>query len=118
MYTYIDEHADESIAELQRLLRQPSVAAQNHGMVETAGMVEEMLAEIGMEPRQVQTAGFPVIYGLQPGGSDKVLSFYNHYDVQPAEPLDEWDSDPWAPEIRQSAPAEAPSRSRQASPPP
>lgn len=100
VFAFIDEHAGESIVELQRLLRQPSVAAQNHGMRETASMVEEMLDGIGMNPRQIDTAGYPVIYGLQPGVSDKVLSFYNHYDVQPADPLDEWDSDPWAAAIR------------------
>ena len=100
VYAHIDAHADESIAELQRLLRQPSVAAQNHGMQETAAMVEGMLDDIGMQPRQLETAGYPVVYGFQAGASDKVLGFYNHYDVQPADPLDEWDSDPWAAEIR------------------
>jgi len=96
VYAWIDQHAVESIAELQRLLQQPSVAAQDHGMKETAAMVEGMLADIGMRPRQIETAGFPVVYGEQRGASDNVLSFYNHYDVQPADPLDEWDSDPWA----------------------
>lgn len=100
VYQYIDQHADESIAELQRLLRQPSVAAQNDGMVETAAIVEEMLRSVGFEPRQVPTAGFPVVYAEQKGVADTTLSFYNHYDVQPADPLDEWDSDPWAAEIR------------------
>lgn len=100
VYAYIDEHADESLAELQRLLRQPSVAAQNLGMAETAALVEEMLASIGFEPRQIPTAGFPVVYAEKPGVSSRVLSFYNHYDVQPADPLDEWESDPWAAEIR------------------
>ncbi|CAN5722371.1 M20/M25/M40 family metallo-hydrolase [soil metagenome] len=100
VYAWIDQHAVESISELQRLLRQPSVAAQDHGMKETAAMVEGMLADIGMQPRQIETAGFPVVYGEQRGASDNVLSFYNHYDVQPADPLDEWDSDPWAAEIR------------------
>ncbi len=78
IYAYIDEHADESIEELQRLLRQPSVAAQNHGMRETADMVEEMVRGVGFDPRQVPTAGFPVVYAQQRGKSDKTLSFYNH----------------------------------------
>ena len=100
VYAYIDEHAGESIAELQRLLRQPSVAAQNHGMAETAAIVEETLTSVGFEPRQIATAGFPVVYAEKLGKTDTMLSFYNHYDVQPADPLDEWDSDPWAAEIR------------------
>jgi acetylornithine deacetylase/succinyl-diaminopimelate desuccinylase-like protein len=100
VYDYIDAHADESIAELQRLLRQPSVAAQNHGMAEAAAIVEGMLRSAGFDPRQVPTAGFPVVYAEKPGATGRMLSFYNHYDVQPADPLEEWDSDPWAAEIR------------------
>jgi acetylornithine deacetylase/succinyl-diaminopimelate desuccinylase-like protein len=101
VYQFIDEHADEYIASLQRMLRQPSIAAQGVGMVEMAAMVEGDLAELGFEPRQVDTrGGYPVVYGEKNGSSDKTLSFYNHYDVQPADPLDEWSSDPWSGEIR------------------
>jgi acetylornithine deacetylase/succinyl-diaminopimelate desuccinylase-like protein len=101
IFAHIDTHANEYIATLQRLLRQPSVAAQNVGMVETAGLVEAMLQNISATPRQYDTrGGFPVIYGEISGETDKTLSFYNHYDVQPAEPLELWESDPWAAEIR------------------
>lgn len=101
VYSFIDEHADEYSASLQRMLRQPSIAAQSLGMTEMAAMVEEDLAKLGFTPRQVDTrGGFPVVYGEKEGASDKTLSFYNHYDVQPADPLDEWTSDPWAGEIR------------------
>ncbi len=101
LFSYIDQHADRYLESLQRLLRQPSVGAQNLGMVETAAMVEGMLASIGAEVRQVDTrGGFPVVYGELPGTASKTLSFYNHYDVQPADPLDLWESDPWAAKIR------------------
>lgn len=100
VYAWIDEHADDSIAELPHLLRQPSVAVQNHGMKKTAAVVEEMLRSIDFESRQVWTAGFLVVYAENPAVSDRMLSFCNHYDVQPADPLDEWESDPWAAEIR------------------
>ena len=101
IYAYIDEHADAYVAALQDLLRQPSVAAQNVGMAETAAMVEQMLGGVGAEARQVEVrGGFPVVYGEIPGAAAKTLSFYNHYDVQPAEPYDLWESDPWAAEIR------------------
>jgi acetylornithine deacetylase/succinyl-diaminopimelate desuccinylase-like protein len=101
VYAHIDAHADEYISALQLLLRQPSVAAQGVGMAETAGIVEEMLTGLGATPRQIDTrGGFPVVYAELPGQADRWLSFYNHYDVQPADPLDEWDSDPWAAEIR------------------
>jgi acetylornithine deacetylase/succinyl-diaminopimelate desuccinylase-like protein len=98
---YIDEHADEFIARVQSLCRQPSIAAQRIGMDETAAMVREMLYGMGADARLVPTSGYPVVFGqiVGPRGS-KTLGFYNHYDVQPPEPLELWDSDPFAAEIR------------------
>jgi acetylornithine deacetylase/succinyl-diaminopimelate desuccinylase-like protein len=98
---YIDEHVDEYIARVQALCRQPSIAAQNVGMRETAQMVTELLRQIGADARTVPTAGYPVVFGQidGPPGS-KTLGFYNHYDVQPPEPLELWDSDPFGAEIR------------------
>lgn len=101
VYRYIDEHANEYIASLQRMLRQPSIAAQGVGMTEMAAMVEQDLKDLGFAPKQVDTrGGYPVVYGEKKGASDKTLSFYDHYDVQPADPLDEWTGDPWSGEIR------------------
>ena len=101
LFAYVDAYADEYLAWLQRLVRQPSVAAQDVGMVETAALVEGMLTGIGAEGRQIDTrGGYPVVYGEIEGASAKTLSFYNHYDVQPAEPLELWDGDPWAAEVR------------------
>jgi acetylornithine deacetylase/succinyl-diaminopimelate desuccinylase-like protein len=87
---------------LQRMVRQPSVAAQGLGMGEMAALVEELVAGVGGAPRQYDTrGGYPVVYAELPGRSERTLSFYNHYDVQPAEPLDLWSSDPWACEERE-----------------
>ncbi|CAN0392210.1 unnamed protein product, partial [Phaeothamnion confervicola] len=81
--------------------RQPSVAAQNVGMAETAELMRGHLERLGFSPELVDTrGGYPVVYGEKRGASDRTLSFYDHYDVQPAEPLDQWESDPWAAEIR------------------
>ncbi|MBS1254032.1 MAG: Succinyl-diaminopimelate desuccinylase [Anaerolineales bacterium] len=95
----IEERKEVYLDWLVKLCRQPSIAAQNVGMEETANLVEELLQEIGAETQQVPTEGHPVVYG-EIGAGEKTLSFYNHYDVQPPEPLDEWDSDPFAAEIR------------------
>lgn len=101
VYDYIDKHKDEYIRSLQRLLRQPSIAAQGLGMEEMAALVEEDLAKLGATPRRVDTrGGFPVVYAELPGKVDRTLSFYNHYDVQPADPLEEWESDPWSGDVR------------------
>jgi acetylornithine deacetylase/succinyl-diaminopimelate desuccinylase-like protein len=101
VFGYIDAQADRYVATLQRLVRQRSVAAQNDGMGETAALVEGLLRDLGADARQVETrGGYPVVYGELAGGGSKTLSFYNHYDVQPADPLDLWQSDPWGAEIR------------------
>ena len=98
---YIDDNADEFVARVQKLCRQPSIAAQNVGMVETAQMVIDMLRQIGADARLVPTAGHPVVFGQIDGPAEsKALGFYNHYDVQPPEPLELWHSEPFAAEIR------------------
>ena len=101
IFADIDAHADEYLGWLQRLIQQPSVAAQGAGMAETAALVQDMLADVGNESTLVGTrGGYPVVVGQFAGAAGKTLNFYNHYDVQPADPLELWDSDPWAGEIR------------------
>jgi len=101
VYAHIDAHADGFVAILQEFCRQPSIAAQGVGMDEMAALVKRELDGLGASPQLVDTrGGFPVVYGELGGGTGPTLSFYNHYDVQPPDPLDQWDSDPWAAEIR------------------
>ncbi|MBN1933755.1 MAG: M20/M25/M40 family metallo-hydrolase [Anaerolineae bacterium] len=98
---YIDDNADEFVARVQKLCRQPSVAAQGIGMAEAAAMVAEMLRRVDAEVRLVPTSGYPVVFGQIDGpAGGKTLGFYNHYDVQPPEPLELWKSEPFAAEIR------------------
>ncbi|GIV81046.1 MAG: peptidase M20 [Anaerolineae bacterium] len=96
----VEERREVYLDWLVQLCQQPSIAAQNVGMAETAHLVERLLAGIGASARQIPTAGYPVVYGEVGGTGDKTLSFYNHYDVQPPEPLDEWHSDPFTPTVR------------------
>lgn len=99
-YAYVDANMDRFIAQLRKLLSQPSVAAHNLGLPETAGMVLEILQSIGADARLIQVADAPpIVYG-EMGAGDKTLIIYDHYDVQPPEPLDQWESDPFSPEIR------------------
>ncbi|WP_307396330.1 M20/M25/M40 family metallo-hydrolase [Bacillus horti] len=101
MYQYIEENKDMYIKWLQELCRQPSVAAQNRGMKETADMVQKMISEhTHAKVELLETSGYPVVYGEINTGKEKTLSFYNHYDVQPEDPLDLWNSDPFGAEIR------------------
>ena len=100
LLSYIDQHADQFVERLRTLCRQPSIAAQSVGMSETADMVAALLGQVGADAQVLPTQGFPVVYGAIPGRSAKTLSFYDHYDVQPPEPLELWDSDPFAAEVR------------------
>ncbi len=95
IYAYIDAHAEEYIQALQALCRQPSIAAQGIGMEETAHMVLEMVRGVGAQAEQIPTGGYPVVYGELPGAGPRSLLIYDHYDVQPPEPLDLWDYPPF-----------------------
>ncbi len=97
---YLEKNLDVSIGELSRLCAQPSVGAQNWGLEECAALVGEMLAQRGFAVQVIPTGGAPVVFAERPGRSDKTLLFYNHYDVQPAEPLELWDSPPFEPTLR------------------
>ncbi|WP_367924898.1 M20/M25/M40 family metallo-hydrolase [uncultured Ruthenibacterium sp.] len=101
LYDYVDAHAQEYIELLQKFCRQPSISAQNLGIREMVDMIQEEMHSIGVNPEIIETSGNPIIYAELPGkNSERTLSFYNHYDVQPAEPLEEWKSDPFGAEIR------------------
>ena len=98
----IEGSMEESIRDLERICRQPSVGAQDWGIGECAQLVKDMLEEAGISARILPTPnnGNPVVYGELKGASPKTLIFYNHYDVQPAEPLELWESPPFEPAIR------------------
>jgi acetylornithine deacetylase/succinyl-diaminopimelate desuccinylase-like protein len=98
---YIEEHLDDSLAELSRLCAQPSVSAQGLGMRECAALVVEMLRRRGFRAEIIATKGHPVVFGEAEGATDKTLLFYNHYDVQPPEPLELWESPPFQPARRE-----------------
>ncbi len=98
---YLEKHLDASIAELSTLCSQPSVSAQNWGLQECAALVGEMLRKRGFSVEVIPTGGAPVVFAERRGRSSRTLLFYNHYDVQPAEPLELWDSPPFEPALRQ-----------------
>ena len=97
---YLDTHLDKSITELSRLVAQPSVSAQNWGLTECADLVADMLHTRGFDVQIMPTDGAPVVFGERSGRSDRTMLIYNHYDVQPPEPLDLWDSPPFEPSLR------------------
>ncbi len=89
-----------TIEPLKELLKIPSVSTIHQGIDECAQKVKEFLEEADFETQLIKTKGHPVVFGIKKGKSDKTLLFYDHYDVQPPEPLEEWVSPPFDPQMR------------------
>jgi len=96
----IRSRLDQNLDELSRLCSQPSIAAQDEGMQECAQLVAEMLTARGFEAEILPSDGHPVVVAERRGRVDRTLMFYNHYDVQPPDPLELWDSPPFEPTLR------------------
>ncbi len=97
---YIETHFDKSVEELSQLCAQPSVAAQNLGIGACAELVANALRARGFEVKIFPTGGSPVVFGEREGRGESTLIVYDHYDVQPPEPLGLWDSPPFEPTMR------------------
>jgi acetylornithine deacetylase/succinyl-diaminopimelate desuccinylase-like protein len=96
---YVKENRDRFLSELQGMLRQPSVAAQNLGTREMAGKVLERLKKLG-EARLVEVEGGQPVVCAEIGSGKRTLLIYDHYDVQPPEPLELWTTGAWEAVIR------------------
>ncbi|MBI2872598.1 MAG: M20/M25/M40 family metallo-hydrolase [Chloroflexi bacterium] len=100
---YVRDHLADALALVKRLCAQPSVSAQNYGVQECASLVGEVLTEAGFQARLLPTADprYPVVYAELSGESPHTLLLYNHYDVQPPDPLELWESPPFQPVERE-----------------
>ena len=95
------EREDRDLADLCRLIAQPSISAQNVGVRECADLFVEALEHAGFTARLMPTPAHPIVYAEWLGAPGKpTILIYGHYDVQPPEPLDEWLSPPFAPAVR------------------
>lgn len=94
---YIEEHLEEAISQIRDYVALPSVGAQRQSIPETAEFVRGMLTSVGATAEVVEKEepGNPVVLGELAGDSPYTLLLYNHYDVQPAEPLDLWTAPPF-----------------------
>jgi len=97
---YVDAHMDNLITDLQMLISQPSISAKNEGIEECAKLVQKLLKKSGVKSEilRLKKGVAPIVYGeiKSKQNSSKTLMFYNHYDVQPAEPFDLWDYPPFS----------------------
>ena len=104
---YIEKNKDKFLNELFEFIKIPSVSADikfKQEVLKAASFLEENLKKIGADNVQVfQTLGYPIVY------ADKIIDpklptilVYGHYDVQPADPYELWDSDPFNPVIKKT----------------
>ena len=99
--SYVRAREREYIDELKVLIRQPTVSAQGIGIPETARIVLDRTKKRGGIAAEALTVdgGPPTIVG-ETGAGERTLLIYNHYDVQPPDPLDEWSTPPFEPTER------------------
>ena len=100
IFVHIESHAEEYLARLRRACAQPSISAQGQGLDEMAKLAAGMVRDVGLSVELVPTDRAPVVLGRIDAGSERTLLLYNHYDVQPVEPLDEWTTPPFEPDVR------------------
>ena len=106
--TYLEQNKERFLNELIDLLKIPSVSADSKykaDVIKTAEAVKQRLIEAGADKVELsQTKGNPVVYAEKIIDPKKpTVIVYGHYDVQPADPIDLWDSPPFEPVIKKTA---------------
>ena len=101
--SFIDKHRNDLLTDLQTLISQPSISAKNEGIEECSILVSKMLKKAGIssEILRLNKNAAPLVFGEVKSKSNpsKTLLFYNHYDVQPVEPIEEWIYPPFSGKI-------------------
>jgi len=105
--TYIAQHKDRFIEELITLLKMPSVSADSafsQDVINTSEAVKSALEKAGCDQVEIcETPGYPIVYGQKLIDSNlPTILVYGHYDVQPADPINLWDSPPFEPVIKKT----------------
>ena len=104
VHEYIDQNLERFRTELFELLRIPSVSARsehNDDVKHNAEWLAAKCRELGLQTEVYETPGHPIVLAQWGGAADApTVLIYGHYDVQPVEPLDLWDSPPFEPVVR------------------
>jgi len=105
MNNYIEKNRDRFLNELLDLIRIPSVSADSKfkaDMIRAAKFVRDSISNAGADKAEIfETPGHPIVYGEKIiDASLPTVLVYGHYDVQPADPYELWDSPPFEPVIK------------------
>lgn len=102
---YLNDSRDQALEELFQFLRIPSVSADSafsDDMQNCAAFVRDAMQQAGLSAEIIPTDGHPIVYGERIDDSDRpTILIYGHYDVQPPDPLDEWTTPAFEPQIRE-----------------
>lgn len=100
----IDQDLDASVERLMELVRIPSISTDPAYAADCQTAADWMvadLARLGVDAEARQTDGHPMVVGHIDGDGPHLL-FYGHYDVQPVDPLELWDRDPFDPALEET----------------
>jgi acetylornithine deacetylase/succinyl-diaminopimelate desuccinylase-like protein len=103
VFSYIDDHIDEHVENLQKWIRQPSISNSGEGIPESAEMVKGFFDQLGCQESRVYdvgiteygTPGNPVVYAKCDEGAPRTLAIYWMYDTMPITQPDAWKNPPF-----------------------
>ena len=104
---YIDTNKDRFLDELFELIKIPSVSAQKEHDSDVriaAELIKNHLLKLGLDNCEIcETPGHPIVYGEKIIDKNlPTILVYGHYDVQPVDPIELWDQDPFKPYIKKT----------------
>lgn len=102
IHALIEKHRAELVEDYFTFLKFPSISSEpefKEGILACAHWLSDYLKEMGFEVELWPTSGHPIVFAsyLKAGPDKPTLLIYNHYDVQPVDPLEEWLSPPFEP---------------------
>ena len=101
---WVDANIGDLVSDLQSLIQQPSISAKNEGIEDCAKLVTKILKQSGIKSHilRLKKGIAPVVFAEVNSKKNptKTLLFYNHYDVQPVEPIELWTDKPFSGKIK------------------
>ncbi len=98
-FSLTKEEERDALASYTQFLKQPSISATGEGIMETADLLNSLFQQAGIQTAIRKTEGHPIVTGEYNTGAARTILVYNHYDVQPVDPLNEWHHGPFSADI-------------------